>query len=116
MEPHGGLVPATLLDRLAGLGVWKFQYYDPHEFRTDSVVVGAEGAYELEDFINTLVQKPSAYARVATEVLGIVAGEGGSGWKHCLIPDLQYLYAGFVQRYGAVHKIPDYPPLDELNR
>lgn len=113
MPSPARLIDDTLLARLAELGVWKFQFFDPLEWQYPSNVIGVQGAFELDRFMALLEKHPHHDTRLATEILGIVAGEGGSGWKRCTFGDAQRLRALFVARYGEVHEIPDYPPLAE---
>ncbi len=100
--------------KLAAIGVWKFHFYDPKDFRYEQVVIGAQGVYELDRFIELMTKHPRADVRLATDILGIVAGQGGSGWKPCNLETVRFLRSSFVAKYGMVHEIPDYEPLEEL--
>jgi hypothetical protein len=101
------------LSALAALGVWKFHFYDPLNFRYERVVVGVQGVFELVNFIARWEATPRADVRLATDILGIVGGEGGSGWAVCRLADARILRSEFVRMYGLVHEIRDYPPLEQ---
>lgn len=108
-------VPIPILYALAEQGVWKFHFYDVKDFRHGWLVIGAQGSFELDHVIQMMINRPYSDWRLSTAILGVVAGQGGSGWKRCNLETAVFLRTLFVHKYGEVHEIPDYVPLEELN-